>query len=87
MNEEVPVDCRHVFREISNYLEGDINAATRDRMEAHFKVCAHCTAVLDGTRNVLRLIGDGKVFEVPAGFRRRLYRKLDEHLSSGGSNS
>jgi len=72
----------HVFREISNYLEGEVDAETRARMEAHFKVCAHCTAVLDGTRNVLRLIGDGKVFEVPAGFSQRLYRKLDEHLSS-----
>ena len=71
----------HVFREISNYLEGEVDAETRSRMEAHFKVCAHCTAVLDGTRNVLRLIGDGKVFEVPAGFSQRLYRKLDEHLS------
>ena len=76
VNEEIPVDCMHVFREISNYLEGEVDAATRSRMEAHFKVCAHCT-----------LIGDGKVFEVLAGFSQRLYRKLDEHLSSGGRNS
>ncbi len=82
MNEEIPIDCMHVFREISNYLEDDIDPAARARMEAHFKVCAHCTAVLDGTRNVLRLIGDGKVFEVPAGFSQRLYRKLNEHLAS-----
>ena len=81
-NQEIPVDCLHVFNEISNYLEGDIDAASRARMEAHFKVCAHCTAVLDGTRNVLRLIGDGAVFELPAGFSQRLYRKLDEHPSS-----
>ena len=85
MSEEIPIDCLHVFREISNYLEGDIDPAARARMEAHFKVCAHCTAVLDGTRNVLRLIADGEVFEVPAGFGQRLYRKLDEHLSSGES--
>ena len=82
MVKQIPVDCLHVFREISNYLDGDIAPADRARMEAHFKVCAHCVAVLDGARNVVRLIGDGWAFDVPAGFSQRLYSKLDEHLAS-----
>jgi acyl CoA:acetate/3-ketoacid CoA transferase beta subunit len=69
-----------VFRQISNYVEGDIDPVVRARMEAHFKVCDHCTAVLDGTRNVVRIVGDGAVFEVPSGFSQRLYSKLDAHL-------
>ena len=77
---KIPVDCLQVFREISNYLEGDIAPDVRAKMEAHFKVCAHCTAVLDGSRNVVQLVGDGKTFDVPAGFRQRLYSKLDAHL-------
>ena len=85
MSEEIPVDCRHVFREISNYIEGEVDSALRARMEAHFKECAHCTAVLDGTRNVLRLVGDGEAFELPAGFSQRLYRKLEQHLDAGNS--
>ena len=76
----VPVDCMEVFRQISNYVEGDIDPVVRARMEAHFKVCAHCTAVLDGTRNVVQVVGDGKAFEVPAGFTQRLYAKLDAYL-------
>jgi predicted anti-sigma-YlaC factor YlaD len=78
---KIPVDCLHVFREISNYLEGDIGPEARQRMEAHFKVCAHCTAVLDGMRNVVQVIGDGQVFDVPTGFSERLYTKLDAHLA------
>ena len=76
----IPVDCLQVFREISNYLEGDIAPEVRAQMEAHFKVCAHCTAVLDGSRNVVQLVGDGKAFDVPNGFSQRLYSKLDAHL-------
>ena len=83
MSKEITIDCRHVFREISNYVEGEVDAALRARMEAHFKECAHCTAVLDGTRNVLRLVGDGEAFELPAGFSQRLYRKLEQHLDAG----
>jgi len=78
---KIPVDCLRVYREISNYLEGDIAPEVRAQMEAHFKVCAHCTAVLDGARNVVQLIGDGKAFDVPAGFSGRLYSKLEAHLS------
>jgi anti-sigma factor RsiW len=83
VNQELAIDCRHVFREISNYIEGEVDPGLRARMEAHFKECAHCTAILDGTRNVLRLVGDGEVFELPAGFSERLYRKLEQHLGTG----
>lgn len=45
-------------------------------MEAHFAVCSNCKTVLDGTGNVVKLIGDGQTFEVPAGFSECLFRKL-----------
>ncbi len=72
----VEISCVEVWREISNYLEGVVDPDLRARMEAHFKVCRHCKAILDGTGNVVRLIADGEPFDVPAGFRERLYKKL-----------
>jgi hypothetical protein len=72
----IEISCVEVWREISNYIDGDVSPELRARMEAHFKTCRHCTAVCDGTRNVVRLIGDGKVFGVPAGFSERLFSKL-----------
>ena len=54
----VEISCVEVWREISDYLEEDISADLRVRMEAHFKVCAHCSAVLDGMRNVVGLVAD-----------------------------
>jgi anti-sigma factor RsiW len=80
----VEISCEEVWREISNYLEGEISAEMRARMEEHFKGCKHCTAVLDGTRNVVQLVGDARAFEVPAGFSNRLYRKLNRRLGKGG---
>jgi len=72
----IEISCVEVWREISNYVDGDVSPELRARIEAHFKICKHCTAVLDGTRNVVRLIGDGEGFDVPASFSRRLYSKL-----------
>jgi putative zinc finger protein len=77
------VNCEHVWREISNYLDDELDAATRAAMEAHFKECKHCTAVLDGTRNIVELYGDDRVFELPAGFSGRLQRRLAQSAVSG----
>jgi anti-sigma factor RsiW len=74
----VEISCVEVWREISNYIDGDTNPDLRARIEAHFKNCKHCTAVHEGTRNIVRLIGDGEMFEVHAGFSQRLYSKLPE---------
>jgi hypothetical protein len=76
------VNCEHVWKEISNYLDDDVDAATRAAMEAHFKECKHCTAVLSGTRNVVELYGDDRLFELPAGFSRRLQRRLAQPITS-----
>jgi hypothetical protein len=73
----VEISCAGICREISNYLEDDIAEKLRARMEAHFKGCKHCTAVLDGTRNVVQLVGDAMAFELPPGFSDRLYQKLN----------
>jgi anti-sigma factor RsiW len=72
----IEISCLEVWREISNYVDGDIDAELRTRMEAHFKVCAHCKAVVDGTRNVVKLVADGVEYDLPNGFSQRLYNKI-----------
>ena len=76
----IEISCTEVWREISNYIDDAVDPELRARMEAHFKVCKHCTAVLDGTRNVIKLVADEADFEVPAGFGARLYSKLNASL-------
>jgi hypothetical protein len=74
----IEISCLEVWREISNYIDDDVDAELRARMEAHFKVCAHCKAVLDGTRNVVKLVGDGVEYQMPDGFSQRLYNRIKE---------
>ena len=74
----IEISCLEVWREISNYVDNDVAPDLRARMEAHFKSCAHCKAVLDGTKNVVKLVGDGVEYELPSGFSDRLYRKIED---------
>ncbi|MCU1304118.1 MAG: hypothetical protein JWQ87_4402 [Candidatus Sulfotelmatobacter sp.] len=70
------VNCDQVWREISNYVDGDVDAALRSSMDEHFRTCSKCASVLAGTRNVVALYGDERMLEVPAGFGRRLEKRL-----------
>jgi anti-sigma factor RsiW len=72
----IEISCLEVWREISNYIDDDVPADLRARMEAHFKICAHCTAILDGTRNVVKLVADGVEYSMPEGFSKRLYGRI-----------
>jgi anti-sigma factor RsiW len=78
----VEISCVEVWRELSNYVDGALDPELRARMEEHFKGCEHCTAILDGTRNVVRLIADGRTFDLPAGFSERLKKRLRDKLGS-----
>ncbi len=78
----IEIDCEEVWRQISNYLDDEVEAGLRAIMASHFKDCAHCSAILDGTRNVVQLVGDGQAFEIPAGASRRFYAKLEDHLAA-----
>lgn len=77
------VSCEEVWREISDYLEGEVDPNLRAAIEEHLRGCKHCTAVLDGTRNVIQLYGDDRMVEVPLGFSHRLQQKLEENMPSG----
>jgi len=74
----IEISCLEVWRELSNYVDNDVAPELRARMEAHFKSCAHCKAVLDGTKNVVKLVADGVEYELPSGFSDRLYRKIKD---------
>ena len=74
----IEISCLEVWRELSNYVDDEVAPELRARMEAHFKSCAHCKAVLDGTKNVVKLVADGVEYKLPSGFSDRLYRKIKD---------
>jgi len=76
------IDCKHVWQYISAYIENDVDAELRARIERHLETCEICSAVLDSTRNVIVLVADDRVFELPAGFSERLHDRLDKEFQS-----
>jgi len=81
------VRCEEVWREVSNFLDGELAPGMHAAMEDHFRGCKQCTAVLEGARNVIRLYGDERMLEVPMGFSQRLHRRLEEGIPGRRGNA
>jgi Putative zinc-finger len=70
------VSCEEVWREVSNYLDGEVEPGLHVAIEEHVRGCKQCAAVVEGTRNVIQLYGDERVLEIPLGFSQRLEQRL-----------
>ena len=76
----MPIECRAVVLEISNYIDGDVDSAMSARIESHLAGCRNCAALLASLRNVIRLYGDERLFPLPEGFSSRLEQRLAASL-------
>jgi Putative zinc-finger len=70
--------CEQVWLLISDYVDGEVAAPVRAEMDRHLKTCARCTSVLAGTKNLVQLYGDERMFSVPLDFSPALHRRLSQ---------
>jgi hypothetical protein len=73
--------CEDVWREISNYVDEQIGPAQRQDIARHLASCKRCSAVYAGTRNIIQIYGDERMFSLPAEFAPALRRRLSARLS------
>jgi len=78
---QIEITCRQVWREVSNFYEGEIPNDLRTRIERHLEGCSHCRAVYDGLRNTVTLVVDSDAFELPPDVSERLYGRLRNYLA------
>ncbi|HWF92864.1 MAG TPA: zf-HC2 domain-containing protein [Terriglobales bacterium] len=74
------VNCEKVWRESSNYIDGDVSAELRKAIEEHAQGCSRCAAVLSGLKNIVQIYGDERMSDVPLGYGQRLHRRLEEDM-------
>jgi anti-sigma factor (TIGR02949 family) len=75
------LQCKDVWKHISEYLDRQLDPSTLADLENHLENCEICSAVMDSTRNVLVLTADNRTFELPVGFSDRLHQRLKEVIT------
>ena len=51
-----PMTCQELVELVTDYFEGAMAPAERDRFEAHLKVCPGCEYYLEQMRTTMRLV-------------------------------
>ncbi len=76
------MNCKGVIREISNYIDGDLDLAVKQELQRHLQHCGDCQMVVDQTRLTVEVFCDSQPVELPGDVKSRLHdalrRKLQE---------
>jgi hypothetical protein len=81
------ITCQEVWRDISDYVDDNLDPLRRIRLTRHFAECRRCTTVLEGTRNVIRLYRDERIFAPPEGFHDRLRARPNKRREQAPDHS
>jgi len=78
------MECKHVWEQISGYLDTELDADMLAAVEKHLETCEVCSAILDSTRNILVLTADERTYELPVGYGKRLRERLIGVIGANG---
>lgn len=71
------ISCKEVRQELANYMEDDITLELKERIERHFVSCDGCSALYDGLRQVVYLVSQSDLIELPIGLSKRLFQRMN----------
>jgi predicted anti-sigma-YlaC factor YlaD len=74
------VNCKNVIRELSSYLEGDLDVTVLSDLEIHLTRCEDCRLVVDTTRKTIDIYCKAEPVPLPEDVRTRLHQNLMRHL-------
>jgi len=66
------VKCSEFLNELTNYLDGALDAQTQAELEGHLAWCHNCYVVCDTTRKTIEIYRDSELYELPEDLRARL---------------
>jgi len=72
------LNCKGVIRELSNYIDGDLDPGLKTELERHLNHCEDCTMIVDQTKKSIEILCDSKPVELPSDVRSRLHAMLRE---------
>jgi anti-sigma factor RsiW len=69
---DVDVKCSEFLKELTDYLDGVIDAPTRAELEEHLHWCHNCYVVLSTTQRTIQIYRESHLYELPENLRDRL---------------
>ena len=68
--------CSDFLKELTDYLDGVIDDATRAELEEHLAWCHKCYVVVSTTKHTIEIYRDSQLYELPENLRSRLHSAI-----------
>jgi len=68
--------CEDLLAILNEYVDGSVDPAICEEFEKHLAGCNPCQIVVDNIRQTITLYKEGKCYELPVKFRKRLHETL-----------
>ena len=79
------MSCKMLLREVSNYLDSDIEPAVRKQLEEHIAKCPDCWVILDTTRKTVDIYQCCEPYPIPEALQTRLHDAIRKHCEESQS--
>ena len=74
--------CKEFLNELTDYLDGVIDAPTKAELEEHLAWCHNCYVVCDTTKKTIEIYRDSQLYELPENLRTRLRSAIVQKCQS-----
>jgi anti-sigma factor RsiW len=74
------LNCKGVIRELSNYIDGDLDPVVKQELERHLEHCEDCAMIVDQTKKTIEILCDSQPVTLPTDVRSRLHAALREKI-------
>lgn len=64
--------CSEFLNELTDYLDGVIDAPTKAELEEHLAWCHNCYVVCDTTKKTIEIYRDSQLYSLPEDLRTKL---------------
>jgi len=75
--------CKDFLRELSDFLDENLDAEIRAKLEQHMTECPNCWVIADTTRKTIKIYKGMDPYPIPSDVEERLMKALERKLASG----
>ena len=75
--------CKDFLRELSDFLDENLDAEIRARLEQHMTECPNCWVIADTTRKTIKIYKGMEPYPIPSDVEERLMKALERKMASG----
>ena len=74
--------CKDFLRELSDFLDENLDAEIRANLEQHITECPNCWVIADTTRKTIKIYKGMEPYPIPSDVEERLMQALERKMAS-----